>query len=253
MFSQWGDDGIIQYLIEKISIPNKTFIEFGVENYTESNTRFLLVNNNWTGFVLDGSKENINYIKNEIISWSNELYAEAAFITAENINELLNIPPFDPEIGILSIDVDGNDYWIWKAIDCIKPVIVIVEYNSLFGKNTTWTIPYDPKFVREEKYSSILYFGASLKSLAILAEQKGYAFIGSNSSGNNAYFIRKDKIGNFKVKTVNEGYVLSKFRETLINGERISGKNRIKLIEGLDVIDTVTGTASKIAFSSIEY
>src|SRR3982751_789327 len=79
VFSQWGDDGIIQYLVNKISIPNKTFIEFGVENYRESNTRFLLVNNNWSGYVIDGSEENVRYIKNDLVSWACELYAEASF------------------------------------------------------------------------------------------------------------------------------------------------------------------------------
>lgn len=90
VFSQWGDDGIIQYLVSKISIPNKVFIEFGVENYTESNTRFLLVNNNWSGLVIDGSKENIDYIKNDKISWAHDLHAFHAFITKANINELIN-------------------------------------------------------------------------------------------------------------------------------------------------------------------
>ncbi len=253
VFSQWGDDGIIQFLISKIDFPNKTFIEFGVENYIESNTRFLLLNDNWTGYVIDGSSKNIDYIKSDIISWACELYAEVAFINAENINELLKKSNFDLEIGILSIDIDGNDYWIWKAINIINPIIVIIEYNSVFGKNTTWTVPYDPGFVREEKHSSILYFGASLKSLVILAEQKGYGFIGCNSKGNNAYFIRKDKIGNFKIKTADEGYVLSKFRETTLGRERVSGLNRIKLIEGLDVIDIETGSLIKIDSSLIVY
>lgn len=253
VYSQWGDDGIIQYLVNKISIPNKTFIEFGVENYTESNTRFLLISKNWTGYVIDGSVENVTFIKNDIVSWACELYAEAAFITAENINDLLKKPGFDPEVGILSIDIDGNDYWVWKAINCLNPVIIIAEYNSLFGKNTAWTVPYDPAFVRSSKHSSILYYGVSLKALNILAEEKGYVFIGCNSKGNNAYFIRKDKVGDLKVRTVEEGYVLSKFRETFINGERISGLNRIKLIEGLDVVDVQTGKILKIDSSLIAY
>lgn len=253
VFSQWGDDGIIQYLVNKLDIPNKTFIEFGVENYTESNTRFLLINNNWTGYVIDGSKENVRYIKDDIVSWACELYAEDAFITAENINELLVKPGFDPEIGILSIDIDGNDYWVWKAINSVNPIIVIAEYNSLFGKNTAWTVPYDPSFVRSEKHPSILYYGASIKALQLLAAEKGYSFIGCNSKGNNAYFIRNDKLGNIKAKSVEEGYVLSKFREIQINAERITGLNRIKLIEGLDVIDITNGKTVQINSSLIQY
>jgi hypothetical protein len=253
VFSQWGDDGIIQYLINKIHIPNKTFIEFGVENYKESNTRFLLINNNWSGYVIDGSQENINFIKNDSISFAYELYANASFITAENINQLLQKPKFDPEVGILSIDIDGNDYWVWKAIDCLNPIIIIAEYNSLFGKNTAWTVPYDPHFIRSEKHWSMVYYGASLKALQLLAEEKGYYFIGCNSNGNNSYFIRKDKIGDFKILSVTEGYVFSKFREILINGERPSGEDRVKVIEGLDVIDIESGTTIKINSSLINY
>jgi hypothetical protein len=253
VFSQFGDDGIIQYLVNKLDIPNKTFIEFGVENYTESNTRFLLFNNNWTGYVIDGSASNVEYIRNDLLNWTSEIYAESAFITAENINELLAKPSFDPEVGILSIDIDGNDYWVWKQIDQVRPVIVIIEYNSLFGKNTTWTVPYDPSFVREEKHPSLLYFGASLKALTILSEEKGYSFIGSNGKGNNAYFIRNDKVGNLKVKTAEEGYVVSKFREAVLNGVRVAGKDRLKLIEGLDVLDTRTGNIVQISSSLIQY
>lgn len=90
VFSQWGEDGIIQFLIDNIDIKEKTFIEFGVENYTESNTRFLLQNNNWRGLVIDGSEENISYIKNDSIYWKHNIKAECAFITKDNINQLIN-------------------------------------------------------------------------------------------------------------------------------------------------------------------
>src|SRR6266571_7871498 len=89
VFSQWGEDGIIQYLVNHIQLERKLFIEFGVENYTESNTRFLLINNNWSGLVIDGCDENINYIKNDAIYWSNNLKAEHSFITNDNINDLI--------------------------------------------------------------------------------------------------------------------------------------------------------------------
>ena len=85
VFSQWGDDGIIQFLVDYLDIRHKTFIEFGVQNYTEANTRFLLVNNNWAGLIMDGSEENINYIKKDDIYWQHELTAVPVFITTENI------------------------------------------------------------------------------------------------------------------------------------------------------------------------
>jgi hypothetical protein len=110
VFSQWGDDGIIQYLIRNLDIPNKTFVEFGVENYTESNTRFLLINNNWSGLVMDGSSENISYIKNDEIYWQYDLQAKHAFIDVDNVNDLISCAGFSEELGLLHIDIDGNDY-----------------------------------------------------------------------------------------------------------------------------------------------
>jgi len=245
VFSQMGDDGIIQFLINKIDIPNKSFVEFGVENYIESNTRFLLVNNNWSGLVIDGSKENINYIEKDLISWRYDLHTKQAFITKDNINKIISEDflnkGYNSEIGLLSIDIDGNDYWIWREINVINPIIVIVEYNSVFGYEKAWTIPYQDDFVRKHNSREFLYWGASLKAFCSLAEQKGYFFIGCNKAGNNAYFIRKDKITFFKALTVREGFVESKFREFADESKmKIGGNNRMQLLKGLCVINVET-------------
>ena len=244
IFSQWGDDGIIQYLTQHTEISNKTFIEFGVENYRESNTRFLLINDNWSGLVIDGSKKHIDYIKADNVSWGFDLHAKEAFITAENINELIREflnKGYAKEIGILSIDIDGNDYWVWKAINEINPVIVIIEYNSLFGIEKPYTIPYDPAFQRYVADERMQYYGISLKAACLLANNKGYDFIGCNSNGNNAYFIRKDKNVNFKSLTAEEGYVQSKFREFKVNGERVAGDERLSALDGKILVNIETG------------
>ena len=137
VFSQWGEDGIIQYLINKIPIKNKIFIEFGVDTYVEANTRFLLENDNWSGLVLDGSLKNIEYIKRSDLYWKYDLIAKNIFINKENIDnvlkEYIDSNNFSKDIGLLSIDIDGNDYYVWEAIKCISPVIVICEYNWIFG------------------------------------------------------------------------------------------------------------------------
>jgi len=239
VFSQWGDDGIIQWLINNLHIPHKTFIEFGVGDYSESNTRFLMMNNNWSGLIMDGSSENMNQVKKADYYWRYDLEAKAAFIDRDNINTLIMSRNFDPEIGILHIDIDGNDYWIWDAIDCVSPVIVIMEYNSVFGKDRALTVPYEKSFSRTDAHHSHLYFGASLKALNHLACKKGYALIGSCSAGVNAYFVRKDKL-NSVVKEVDleTGYVLSKAREsrdTKGNLTFVTGDNRLQKIKGLPV------------------
>lgn len=244
VFSQFQDDGIIQYLVSKVRPSASFFIEFGVENYLESNTRFLLQNNNWSGFVMDGSRSNVEAIRNHYFYWEHDLIALEAFITAENINDLLkqNVPGL--KAGLLHIDVDGNDYWIWKAIDCIAPEIVIVEYNSVFGIDRAITIPYTPDFVRTKHHHSNLFAGASLLALCDLAETKGYFFVGSNSAGNNAYFVRKENIGDIRVLRPEEGYVESKFRESRDakgNLTYLRGKERLEAIRGMKVFNTRTG------------
>ena len=201
VFSQFGDDGIIQWLVSNIEFPNKNFIEFGVEDYTESNTRFLMMNDNWSGFVMDGSEKNVEKIISSEYFWRYNLTAKAVFIDAENINDLLSSTLLARDVGILHIDLDGNDYWIWKAIDVISPVVVILEYNSIFGIDRAITIPYDKSFFRTHAHYSNLFAGASLRALHELSVAKGYSFIGCNSAGNNAYFVRSDKL-NINVREV---------------------------------------------------
>jgi hypothetical protein len=244
IFSQWGDDGIIQWLINNIQISHNFFIEFGVEDYTESTTRFLLMNNNWSGLIMDGSKTNIKKIKSKEYYWKYDLMAINAFITRENINIIIKEHVNFEEIGILHIDIDGNDYWIWEQINTISPTIVIMEYNSLLGIERAITIPYEPDFVWTKKHYSNLYFGASLRALCHLAEQKGYAFIGCNSGGMNAYFIKKDKINN-KIKeiTVEKGFVESKFRQSRDDKGNLSylpNRSALELIKGMPVFNVLT-------------
>jgi len=190
VFSQWGEDGILQHLLRHVSVSRKIFVEFGVENYTESNTRFLLMNDNWAGLVIDGSAANIEYIKQDEIYWRYNLKAEAAFITKDNINDLIRRNGISGEIGLLSVDIDGNDYWVWDAIDSVIPSIVVVEYNARFGPERAVTVPYDPAFVRAAAHHSNLYWGASLAAFCLLAKRKGYSFVGCNTAGNNAFFVQ---------------------------------------------------------------
>ena len=212
--SQWGEDGIIQYLINNINIKNTTFVEFGVEKYTESNTRFLLQNNNWNGLVLDGSSENISYIKNDPIYWKHSLKAEHAFLTVENINQIISSNGISGDIGLLSIDVDGNDYWLWEAINCISPNIVVVEFNSLFGKKEKVSVPYKPNFVWTNEHFSNLYWGASLAAMEYLGEKKGYSLVGINSVSSNAFFVKDEMIGNVRKTNSKEAHSYSSFRQS---------------------------------------
>ena len=240
VFSQFGDDGILQYLIEQTQPPVEKFIEFGVQNYNESNTRFLLLNNNWSGLIIDGNPTNIEMIKRQPYYWRHDLQAVAQFVDRDNINPLFEAAGFTGEIGLLSIDIDGNDYWVWEAIHAVNPVIVTVEYNSVFGPEYAITIPYKPMFNRTQAHYSNLFWGTSLKALCLLAEKKGYAFAGCNLAGNNAHFVRKDKLGKIPVKTASQGYVESKFRESRDKDGALTylrSQQRLEAIQDMQVFD----------------
>ncbi len=249
VFSQFGQDGIIQHLIGRIPIPVPAFVEFGVENYLESNTRFLLEHDDWRGMVIDSGAGNIEAIRSHRLSVYHELTAVQAMVTAENINGLLAGSGFIGDIGLLSIDIDGNDYWVWKAIDSINPRIVICEYNSVFGNTRPIVVPYERHFNRERAHHSLLYWGASLPALCRLAAEKGYAFIGSNSAGNDAFFVRKEFSDIVKPVSVSQGYVQSRFRDSRgLRGEHtfLAGAERLEAIRHLPVLDLETGSVGRI-------
>jgi hypothetical protein len=162
----------------------------------------------------------------------------------DSINDLLAGSGFDREIGLLNIDIDGNDYWIWKAIDVSSPIIVVLEYNSIFGSDRAITVPYDRAFDRARKHYSNLYFGASLRALYQISHLKGYAFVGSNSAGNNAYFVGRDKLNaTVKESSLEKGYVRSRFRQSrdkLGNLKFLTWHEQVAAIKGLAVYNTET-------------
>ena len=244
VFSQWGEDGLLQYLVSNVKFCNNKFIEFGVEDYYESNTRFLLSNNNWSGLIIDGDLENINKIKKDPIYWSSNLKAVNQFITKDNIDEIIKSNGFAGNIGILSIDIDGNDFWIFKAIDVVKPDLIIIEYNSIFGCDFPLSVPYDENFVRLKKHYSNIYYGASIRALNDLAVQKGYSLIASNDAGNNLFFLRKEILGDIKPLSVEKAFKKSIFRESKNFDGELSYLNydeRVKIISDLELINTNTG------------
>jgi hypothetical protein len=190
--SQWGEDGIVEWLCHWLPEIPRSFIEIGVGDYTEANTRFLLENRGWRGLIVDSNSEQIDQVRTQDVFWRHDLHALAAFVTAENINELIARAGVFGEVGLLSLDIDGNDYWVLDKIDVVNPAILIVEINTSFGDRHALTIPYTPLFNRLKVHSSGQYFGASIRAMIRLAAYKGFRFIGTTSSGVNAFFVRDD-------------------------------------------------------------
>jgi hypothetical protein len=214
VFSQFGEDGIIQYLVQRVPIENKVFVEFGVEDYSESNTRFLLVHDNWRGLVMDGGDSHLAFLRRTGLDWRHDIEAKVAFVDRDNINGLIASAGIRGDIGLLSVDIDGNDYWVLEAIEVVSPRILVAEYNSNFGPEAAVAVPYDPAFERGRAHWSNLYWGASLSALDGLARRKGYALVGGNSAGNNAFWVRDDAVGEVPRVTVAEAYAVSRFRES---------------------------------------
>jgi len=241
VFSQWGEDGILDFLTHVVPIKNKIFVEFGVEDYLESNTRYLLEKKNWNGLVLDGSSENISKIKRSHYYWKYNIKAVQAFIDKGNINQLLEDNGISGDIGLLSVDIDGNDFWVWQVVETVQPAIVSVEYNSRLGYEKKLTIPYSPTFSRMEAHESWLFYGASIAALCKLADMKGYDFVGCNSAGVNAFFVRKDlRPKKLAALTPKEGFVRGEFRESrTATGELalLSAKDEDTIISNLGFVD----------------
>jgi hypothetical protein len=245
VFSQCGEDGIIDWLIERAGLPTRlhTFVEFGVETYDEANTRFLLENRLWSGLVIDGDPKLNENLSRGLSHWRHNLRAKSAFITRDNINELILQAGFAGDVGLLSIDIDGNDYWVWEAINVIHPVICICEYNPIFGNMHSISVPYDAGFIWGQKHDRA-YYGASILALSSLAARKGYRFLGTTVAANNAFFIREDyaaQIENalknvvaYPVKTRSPSIVMGRALE-------IEAYDRHKTIQDFPVIETETG------------
>ena len=250
VFSQWGEDGIIQYLTRRIPIENRTFIEFGVADFFESNCRFLLAKDNWQGYVIDGSETNIARLQASYFYWQRPLTAKAAFIDAENVAQLLDESGFDKDLGILSVDVDGVDYFLLERLVEWRARIIIVEYNALFGSERAVTIPYDASFTRSKAHSSNLYFGASLRAFERLLSGRGYALVGVNSVGSNAFFVRRDLLdAGVKQVSVQACFRESTFREGRDESGRllnIPASAAFKHVARLPLMDTESGASLRV-------
>jgi hypothetical protein len=251
VFSQWGEDGIIQWIIQRVPGAVKKFIEFGVENYQESNTRFLLMNNNWAGLVIDGSKANMDYVRASSLHWRHDLRAIDAFIDRDNIDFLIGEAGFSGEVGILSVDLDGVDYWVLQGIKSVNPQIVICEINGIFGGELPVSVPYRKDFHRLAMHPSGQYFGASLKAMEYLMESRGYVLIGVNSNAVNAFFVRNDLSGYFQAISAEKAWIPPAHSDTRDISGRLTHvrgiREKLRLIRDMPLVNVVSGGVATVA------
>ncbi|WP_157572676.1 hypothetical protein [Nevskia soli] len=196
LYSQHDEDGILLYIFSLIGVDNYRCVEICAGNGIECNTANLLINHRWTGLLVDGNPANVAAAKAfyrsrvETMHWLPDIVG--AWLTRENINDVVANAGYSGEIDLLSLDVDGVDYWLWDAIQIITPRVVVLEYNHLLGPEVSLTVPYQPDFVAEFSEYGSDYAGASLQAFIRLGCKKGYRFVGTNAIGTNAFFVRND-------------------------------------------------------------
>ena len=174
VYSQYGEDGVIERIFECIGATNRSFVEFGAgDGLAVSNTAHLRLNRGWTGLLMDGNPRG-----------EGDLIVRAR-IDAENVEALFERHGVPRVFDLLSIDIDGNDYWVWNAIRRFTPRVVVIEYNIFFGLDRCRTMAYQPDHVWDES----TYHGASLAALHKLGRSKGYSLIWTESYSPNAFFV----------------------------------------------------------------
>lgn len=211
IYSQNGEDGILEFIFDAIGTTNKFFVEIGVEENFECNTK-LLQEKGWDGIMIDGNA-NSPLIKKE-------------FVTAENINDILKKYSVPSSFDLFSLDVDYNTYWVWKAIDNFHPRVLVIEYNATISIDKSLAVKYVPL----GKWDGTNYFGASLLALNKFGNSKGYTLVGCDSMGVNAFFIKNEFVEDkIKKRNIKELYRSPKYGK-IINGEYIGHGSSNKIM-----------------------
>jgi hypothetical protein len=249
-FSQFGEDGIIEYLIQRCDISPCTFVEIGVETYSEANTRFLAEHRLWRGLIVDQNPRLSRDLARTRLDWRSQVRAVSTFVTRENVRQI--IEPFvgTGGLGLLSIDIDGVDYWVLEQLLSLGPAMVIVEYNALFGDVASVSIPYDAGFDRARPEYHNIYYGASLAAFEYLLAAQGYALAACVTAGNNAFFVRSDRLGDVPARTVADAYRPRRFVEHRAGDGTLTGiadSSQLQDIQGLPLIDVTDGRSLAVA------
>lgn len=191
VFCQSGEDGSLAFLFRRLGAVDRFFVEFGAKDGRYlSNTANLRLSYGWRGLLLDGCAQSGGERGSR--AWSDAAAArvQRAFVTAENIDALFERYGVPPRFDLLSLDIDGNEYWIWKALEKHRPRVVVVEYNIFFGIEDRLTIPYRPSHV----WDKTSYHGATLAALRDLGREKDYELVYTDPFAPNAFFVSREEL-----------------------------------------------------------
>lgn len=174
VYSQGGEDGVLEKIFEALGTTNRYFVEFGAwDGRHLSNTAHLRIDRGWQGLLMDGDPERVSDL------------VHREFVTAENVEELFARHEVPRRFDLLSVDIDGNEYWVWQAIRRWRPRVVVIEYNVFFGIDVSKSMPYDA----QHRWDKTMFHGASLAALYKLGREKGYSLLHTDSYAPNAFFV----------------------------------------------------------------
>lgn len=197
VYSQNDEDGLLIFIFALIGFTNKVCVDIAFASPDGANVTNLICNWGFTGLLIDGSdmNESKKFFQTHKDTWIYPPKIVQTWVTKKNINNILKENKITGEIDLLSLDLDGVDYWIWKTIDVISPRVVVLEYMNIFDATTSVTVPYKEDFNRYDIHED--FFGASIAAFVKLGKSKGYRLIGCNKYGFNAFFLRNDIGRNF--------------------------------------------------------
>lgn len=251
VYSQWGEDGILDYICEIIALAKPRFLEIGAGNFLKCNSRFIAEFRNASVVAVDARADLLSAPLHSL-KWKNHIELVHEWITPDNVNSIIELAKQKMNsVDIFSLDLDGNDYWILERANLSQFKVVVVEYNALFGSTHEVTVPRNDRFERHKEHTSGLYYGASLKAFVELLKLKGFVFIGTNRSCVNAFFIKKNLRSKFKtLKMQNlDKYVDSTIRESRDSFGKLSflaGIDRNIVIESLPLWNVASQVMVKV-------
>jgi hypothetical protein len=191
-FSQFEEDGKLLFIFAALGIPSGNFVDIGAADGINSNCANLALNFGWRGVFVDGNLDKIRegkeFYRKHPDTWVYPPKFVHAMVMRENINDILRTAAVPADVDLMSIDIDGNDYWVWDAIECVVPKVVIIETHIEFGTKSI-VVPYDKDYVYPGKHPT--YHGASPTAMMKLANKKGYRLIGSSDYGFNTIYVRR--------------------------------------------------------------
>jgi hypothetical protein len=245
-----NEDGIIDWLVGRLRISPRRFVEIGAGDFKHGICRFLAAQRGWKGLLLDPDGAALYYARQDDFYRLHNLNAFEASITRESINEVLAVNEMSGPLGLLSLNAGGIEYWVWSGLTITRPDIVVCAFNPVFGDRYAITVPYNPNFAPLEMHPSNYYRGASIAALNLLAKEKNYVFVGTNTKGTNAFFVRGEIAGDVLPLIERPRAFPARARNPEDKHEElesVGGISRLGLIKDLPVVDLASGKTLKLS------